>query len=852
MGTIDQLAPAASVSDTDEIPISQNSITRRATRAQLLAGVQPELALPSGTLLGRTGPGTGPPAPVYVGANLRLAQNTLSAAAAPFEIAGLKRGHVPSPGDLVPIAQGGSNAAVTYARFLAGIGSVPDVSASAMVALAAGTSAIRELADILADAVAIEAFGAVGDGETDDTAAFDAAIAAGQPVRLGAKTYIVNGQWTVTGPTVVLIGVPGETVVRRLSQMGDGAWISLQSRTFKALGIIFDANRTGVQQDSWAVLVAPSCTRSEFTDCVFTGSGGATLGCGLTIQASDPELVQHLLVYCEAYNNAGHGIWVQAVQGVQVIACRAHDNGGYGIVIDFADPELVKKLHLCQVIGCESWANQRGISIGNFNETNTNPPVWGNANPDALSIIVAGNNCHDNSDYGIAVSGKNLLAQNNLLTNNASGGGGAGILSNVSYSLIDGNLVTGTSQFGIDAGGSINSGITRNYVTGVVHGINPGGSLNMQISGNWVQECTGWAILVANVESDGQGHNFGLACTNMAITDNWICFAMSNGGGGILLLDGPQQLLVARNSFVGLGAATIYQCLWANTDSIMIEENTWNFQQRTIINPAAVNGIQQIAFPDIVDTIMVTAVSGPVQSMVSLRQQSTAGQITFVKVTAGGSGYTEASVTIGGSGGGATARAIISGGSVLGVTVTSPGQGYGSYGDQTAVVIAGDGTGASAVAYAGLPIPEERRVRVRCNCPVVFARLGSSPFQENWTLYDITVPASAEIEWVGTWDTWHAATVPLADYLQFAGDGSVTLRTLNSADIWVRPEGSGRFRLTSDAERLGVTSSIGRGSPIGVVSATPGSDYRNLNGGVGSTLWIKQTGNDANGWVAVA
>ena len=260
---------------------------------------------------------------------------------------------------------------------------------------------------------------------------------------------------------------------------------------------------------------------------------------------------------------------------------------------------------------------------------------------------------------------------------------------------------------------------------------------------------------------------------------------------------------------------------------------------------------QQLAFPDILDEVMITATAAPVQSMVSLRQQATVGEIAFVKITNGGSGYTQATVIINGSGGGAAARAFISNGSVIGVTLTSPGNGYGVNGIDTAVVIGGDGTGATAVASIGLPVPEERRLKVRCNCPVVFTRLGSSPFQENWTLYDMTVPANADVEWTGTWGTWHAAAVPLADYLQFSGDGSLAIRTLNQADIWVRPNGAGKFRLTSDAEPIGITSSIGRGSPVGVVSAPPGSDYRNLDGGAGDTFWIKRSGNDAGGWVAL-
>jgi len=852
MSTIDQLAPAFSVSDADKIPLSQNGITRQATRAQLLAGVQPELAVPFGTLLGGVSPGIGAPEIINVGANLKLAGGTLSANVAPFEIADLPPGLAPAATDLVPIGQAGSNMAAPYAEFMAGIAALPNIAASAMVAAATGSTAMRTFADVLSDAIAVEAFGAAGDGATDDTAAFAAAVAAEQPIRLGPKTYIVNGQWTVFGNAAILIGVPGRTVLRRLTQTGNGAWISVQSALFRADGIVFDANRTGVSQDSWGVLVTPSCMSSEFDRCVFTGSGGATQGCGLTIQASDPEPVQHVLRACEAYDNAEHGIWVQAVEGVQIISCRAHDNGAYGITIDYTDPAFVQKLHLCQVIACETWSNQRGISVGNFNATNTIPPIWGNANPDALSILVSGNNCHDNVIYGIAASGRNLTVQNNLLTNNGTGSnGGAGILANVSYSLVAGNMVTGTSLFGIDAGGSIHSDIARNYVNGTVHGINPGGSLNMQIAGNWVQECTGWGILVNNVESDGAGNTFGLACNTMAITDNWICFGVGNGGGGVLLLDAPQNVLVARNSFVGLGAATAYQCLWANTDTVSIRGNTWNFQQRMICNPATVGGVQQIAFPDFLDGLMITAVAGPIQSLVSLRQQATAGQVTFVKVTNGGAGYNRADVAINGSGNGATAQAVVSDGAVIGVALTNSGGGYGANGTDTAAVISGDGTGATATASVGLPVPEERRLRVRCNCAVVFVRVGSSPFQENWTLYDMTVPANAEIEWTGTWGTWRAGLVPLADYLQFPGDGSLVVRTLNDADIWMRPSGTGHFRLTSDAEPSGIITSIGRGPPTNV-SAPPGSDYRNLDGGAGGTFWMKLSGTDSSGWVAVA
>ena len=87
MPTIDQLAPATAASDTDELLVSQSGIARKVTRAQVLAGVQPQLAISSGTLLGRISGGTGIPEQIIIGANLTLINGGLSANATPLHLA---------------------------------------------------------------------------------------------------------------------------------------------------------------------------------------------------------------------------------------------------------------------------------------------------------------------------------------------------------------------------------------------------------------------------------------------------------------------------------------------------------------------------------------------------------------------------------------------------------------------------------------------------------------------------------------------------------------------------------------------------------------------------------------------
>ncbi len=848
--TIDALPPAISAADTDEYPANQNGITRKVTRAQILAGVQPAFALAPNTLLGNPGNTVGGAQAITIGANLALAGGVLSAAAAPYSVPSLAAGNAPQPGDLVPLGQNGGNVAVPYASFMQNIATLPGVSAAGMVATANGTTASRTIAQFLEDSVAVESFGAKGDGVSDDTAALNAALASGRPLRFGPGTYLVSGQWTPSTTSAVLLGTPGQTVLRRGAQATGGAWISIASAAFYASGILFDANAT-ITTDTWAVLVTPACTKAVFETCGFTGAGGPTMGSGLVIQASDPESVQYEIRNCEAYGNAIHGIWVQAVMGVAISGSRAHDNGSYGIVIDYADPAFVQKLHLCQVADCRAWNNQRGISIGNFNQSNTTPPVWGNANPDALAILITNNICHDNSEYGIAVAGQALAVSGNLLVDN--GANGAGLLANTAYSLICGNTIVwlaGTAPYGIDSGGAIHGDIVGNFISGAAISINPGGSQNMRVARNRIQASTLWAIQVNNVETDGHGNNFGIACTDLAITDNWIGFAT---GGGIILRDGPQNVVIARNRFMGTGTTTIADCLTAATDSVLISENSWNDSALLTINPlASGSGPQTLVFPDIADEIMITSAAGPIASMVSASQYALAGAIGFVSVVAGGTNYTEASVAIGGPGTGATATALLRNGAIIGIALSAPGSGYGAIGTTIPVTISGDGTGAEAIAYVSAPLPAGRRLRTRCNEAVVFTRIGSAPFQENWTLFDLTVPANSEVAWTVTYGAWRAGVVPLGGYFAFPGDGSVTFGSVNGGDVRLHPNGGGVLRITSDAAPEGVISTIGTGSPEGVITAPPGSDYRNLAGGVGSTFWVKQTGTAATGWLAIA
>ena len=799
MPTITQLQQVQAAADTDVLPCSRGGLARSVTRAQVVAGLQPALALLPG-LLGRTSPGVGGAERVAVGANLRLQDGVLSGPA-PFSLASLPAGGLPGATDRVAMVQG-AGVTVAYGALMAGLGSLRGIE------LGAHHVGGRALSDWMADAAPVEAFGAVGDGVADDTAALDRAVASGKPVRLGARTYLVRGQWTVAVPAV-LLGVPGRTVLRRVEQAGGGAWISVQGPSFAASGITFDAG--GLPHDTWGVLVTEACAGSVFEGCAFTGARGATLGSGLVVAARDGTAGQsaHRVVDCEAHGNRQHGIWVQAAAGAVVQGCRLHGNGAYGLCVDFNDGAFTQQTRGARVLGNRAWGNQRGISVGNYNETNAEPPRWGLRHPDAVGAVVSGNVCEGNSAYGIAAAGQGLLVEGNQVLC----GGGSGILLNASHSRVMGNMVAGPGQWGIDAGGCAGCDVAGNHVSGCSVGLNPGGSQDMAVTGNTLMGNV-WGITVYNVEADGAGRSFGLPTRGLTIEGNRIRL-QGPDGGGIFLVDAPQGVAVLRNSVFGGEGSSPGQALWAHTDSYLLGGNTWDNAPRVICNPVETRGqgggaVQQVRVPDILDDAMLTSAPGGVNSIVGQHGADMAGQVAYVRVTNGGSGYTRASVALAGTGRGASAVAHVRDGRVVGVAMQSGGSGYGA--DPVAVSITGDGTGAAAVAQVGLPVPEGRRLRLHCNGAVRFARAGSAPFQDNWTAGDIVVPAASTVEWVGTWGGWHAVGFPLAGFLQPPGDGSLVVRSL-AHDLVLHPAGA--LRVGSDAEPGGYAALLGRGSPEG-------------------------------------
>jgi hypothetical protein len=851
MPTIDQLQAAVASSDTDEMAVSQSGDTRKVTRAQLLAGLQPAISVPPGALLGNSTSTANAPLSITVGSNLTLANGTLTAPA-PFLVSSLPSGTAPAATDLVPLSQSGTANAVSYGTFLSSLATLPGFDASPLHAMASGASTSRTLAALLSDSVSVEDFGATGNGVTNDSGAFQAAIAAGLPIRLGAKTYIVNGPLSLSSATcLTLIGVPGQTTLRRLTQSSGSSWITLTASLVHVEGITFDAN-TSLTGASNGVTIAASCVRSTFERCAFSN---AVVGDGLVFSTSDPVFARHAVIGCEAYGNA-NGIACLAADGLTVSACHLHDNTVAGLYVDYVDPAHVIKTRLTTIVGNQCWNNEIGIAVGDYATAYASPAIITNQTADAAVCLVASNICHDNTEYGIVSQGYNILVHGNIVYNNGGSNlNNGGILSNSWASSIINNIVTNHQGFGIDAGAANFTMISGNLVTTSRIAINAGGAQEPRITGNSIANTSYYAIVIYNNETTAGGAPIGAPSLNVSITENTI--DMPLGGGGILLIDGPQQVQVARNNFITSPAGDTSLCLLPRTNTVTVEGNLLNglpsifFSNPLIPSSGNFFGLNSILYPDIVDGISIHSNTGPIQSIRSLNAGNYDDYVTFIVLTVGGSGYNSAPTVgfSGGAGSGATATAYITNGVVIGFRMVSLGAGYTS---APAVTLSGGGgSGAQATAFIGIPVPQNRRLRVFCAVPVQWAVASTNPTQMTGSGVAITTPANSEIEWVGLNAGWYASRYQQTDYVQPGIDGSVTLTNL-SGDVRIHPSGSGAVRWVSDGQTTGCITMVGSGTPQGVVTAPTGSDYRNLTGVAGSVFWIKQTGTGATGWVAIA
>ena len=664
-----------------------------------------------------------------------------------------------------------------------------------------------------------ELFGAKGDGVTDDTAAILAAQAwastYGVPLWFAAKTYAYTGQMTVTGARAEWIGARGRTTLICKGQSSGGSRIVFNTEKVDLRGITFDANKAEVSYNAWGVLF-PLAVRELYVEgCGFKNAIGS-LGNGAFVQGNGSGVLDgfHDASFVFENNdftdNTQSGLWVSNAAGVRIVGNRFGRNATYGVRIDTQDPAFINTNQRTIVSQNLCWANQHGIGIGNFNRDNTLAPnvLWESGFADTRTTIISDNHSWANTGYGLVLDNSFNIASNNIITGNGS----AAVLMNATDSDLIGGYYQGTTPWIIDTGGSKLITVRGCKVRGGVIGINFGGTYESTLADCDVAGASSYQIKLCATETDHLGVAFQQKGGRCTVRNNTVRMH-DNTTVGILLDEGVPDCIVEDNDFWIGGSATfdtaVFNCLDLMAPNPSIRGNRVNGKSFTTRNPSA----GEVLIPDILDEIHMTGASGTLTGIRPRSHSYYNQRVSYVSVShRGNPGATPFTGTLpttitftGGGGSGATAQPFFDQqGYLVGARMTNRGSGYTS---APTPVIGGDGAGHIITPQVGVPLADGRIIKLWSNTACALARSGT--------------PVVA------------------------GGSGANASMTAGSALTLVAR--FGRWNVEQSAQGPSMT---GAGTPEGTIVAPVGTLYHRTDGGTATTLYVKESGTGATGWVA--
>lgn len=566
--------------------------------------------------------------------------------------------------------------------------------------------------------VLLDAFKVAGD--PDDTAAMTRAVAAGMPILLGPKTYTINNFNSGAGaPNFTLIGVRGKSVIQRTSASGSN-FFTVASAVVSIDGVTFDSNKAVVTANQWGVLFSAGGQAITISNSVFKNNSGS-LGSCLALLSTGPgaggsfKLSKNEITGC-TFNP----LYLASVSNGDVEGNYIHDNTTTGMyVLANGSASSTNYSTNINIRGNRFITNSgSGLSMGSF------APPYAYANPAATYVLVEDNLFQDNSGYQLGfVNTQHTNAIGNHLVQSASGVATAGgIDCNAQYFLIEGNdLSFPSAGYGIDCGGAVEATVRNNNVSMGARGaaIDIGGAVNSQALNNHVNVSgTASGVVIYDLETDGSLNPFPFHTSNVAVSNNDIIL---NGAStfGVQVLDnagatsGALPVTITGNRFVGQSSAVSAQDISYFTagTGITVQGNTHNGSSGVSV---VLNGSTDYVFDTVYDLIQGDSTAGSVRGIVNgyVNTYNGGTKILWVNVTAGGSGYTAATVLTPSGGCTWTGSALISSGVIVGVRTNSNGASCSS-GTTITASDTGGGTGATFTVSVTPTLPARKAIQYR-------------------------------------------------------------------------------------------------------------------------------------------
>jgi hypothetical protein len=341
-----------------------------------------------------------------------------------------------------------------------------------------GTGAVeRTTWDKMRDVVSVKDFGAVGDGITDDTAAFVAALTTGKRVFVPgtSNSYLVDAVLIPNGAT--LYGEGRKSLLMPFSSLPTSV-LTLENgaNDIEIYGLTFDINTTTYPLKRG--IAGTNNLRTRIHDIHFLAGGGEAIKIDFQeqaiiqrVQIDDVALNGIFLFGCtrsqvlDCMVNLGAsslvGVELNTSFLCQISGCSVLESGIFGYHLDACDR--------CSITDCYSYNSIReGINVEDSTNCliNSNVVSW----PSLTSPSI---------DFGISIYAGSSSASFNVISNNY-----------VAYPYKSGILVDGSATFNC---------------------------VNTQIIGNYVYNC--------NVENDATGAGilvFGANASQTFVSDNYV------------------------------------------------------------------------------------------------------------------------------------------------------------------------------------------------------------------------------------------------------------------------------------------------------------------------------------------
>lgn len=533
-------------------------------------------------------------------------------------------------------------------------------------------------------------YGAKGDGSTDDTAAFTAALADGNVVFVPASDlpYIVDGVEMVTNSKLFSLG---NATLKRKNNAVQTAMIKCDGiGNFAIAGLKLDGNKASQTVIGSGIYVADTTDATDFTFSLIENN----------------NLVSH----------NGDGILIERSSSIRIIGNTSASNTYNGLKIEDTQTPVPTSPTSKNIIVSENemaYNDGCGIQIlGTISGTTSLGEIISQSNYVNGYFVVSDNSCHDNDLVGLCCQGTGFAVTGNVLENNGNSTSYGGALFNCGYSSFTGNTVVGNYYYGVDAGFACFSEISGNLIysngkgIGQAVGLNLGASNGVSVTGNKIGDNGGnsggsYQILASGIDGSltawapFTGYDLDIRANDIVIN------GVNPYYQGIRVVNGFAGVNVTENTFLDRTGGGTVMALYLPGDSTCVERNKVLNSSGSWQCSCASGGYTVL--PDYGEVVEITG-TATINNIFTTTQLYGRDKVCVINMTNNGSSYTSApSVSlVGGGGTNATGvAALAANGKIYGVYITNYGSGYTPGASFSVGFSGGSGSGAAATAYVG-------------------------------------------------------------------------------------------------------------------------------------------------------